>query len=281
MTSILIIDDEAPVREVLSMALADRGYEILEASDGREGLEKYRVGNPDLVITDVMMPEMDGIEVLKNIRQVNEETDIIIMTGHGSEEIVIEALRLGASNYLKKPIAFEDLFNVVERIVTRRHYRKRFEVSKGVVQFEKKKLVLGNRYNIHPDVDTRVVDGLRIGLYEIIVNAIEHGNLGINSKEKAEAILDNTYGGLLGERLRHAEEAGKKVFVTCTYTRDSLSVEVQDQGEGFDFEGLPDMGDPATVMSVSGRGIFLTSLYFDRVEFREPGNRVFLEKTLR
>jgi CheY-like chemotaxis protein len=292
MTRILIIDDEQSVREVLKIALSEKGYEILEAADGREGVKQFQSATPDVVITDVMMPEMDGIEVMRRIRETSESADIIIMTGYGSEELVIEALRYGASNYLKKPIDFEDLFAVIDKINFRRQHRKRFEVAKDVVHFEKKDLVLGNSltdvwgavnqvlYNVGGYLQGRVLDGMRIGLYEIIVNAIEHGNLGISSKDKSDAILGKRYSDLLSDKAKEADAEGKRVHISSSYTRKKLTVEVRDEGTGFRFRELPDMSDPNTIMSVNGRGIFLTSLYFDKVEFREPGNTVFLEKAL-
>jgi YesN/AraC family two-component response regulator len=292
MTAILIIDDEQPVREVLRIALSDKGHRVLEAANGAEGLRLFQAERPDIVITDVMMPGMDGLEVTRRIKEEREDVDIIIMTGYGSEELVIEALRSGASNYLKKPIAFNDLFAIVDKIVIKRQYRKRFEISRDVVFYEQKHLVLGNDlaqvwgavnqilYNIHPEAPQKVVEGMRIGLYEMIVNAIEHGNLGIISAQKSEAILSSGYARLLAECRKRADELGKKVFINCTYTRDRISVEIRDQGEGFDFRNLPDMSDPNVIMSVNGRGIFLASLYFDRVSFQDPGNSVMLEKNL-
>ncbi len=292
MTTILIIDDEQPVRDVLKIALSEKRHRVLEAGTGMEGLRIFEIERPDIVITDVMMPGMDGLEVTRRIKELNEDTDLIIMTGYGSEELVIEALRSGASNYLKKPIAFNDLFAMVDKIVIKRQYRKRFEVSKDVVFYERKHLVLGNDlaqvwgavnqilYNIQPGEPQKVVEGIRIGLYEMIVNAIEHGNLGIASEEKSEAILSSTYARLLSQRRTRADELGKKIFVNCTYTRDRIAVEIRDQGGGFNYRGLPDMTDPNVIMSVNGRGIFLASLYFDRVDFQEPGNYVLLEKNL-
>jgi YesN/AraC family two-component response regulator len=292
MTSILIVDDEKPVREVLKIALSDRGYRVWEAENGVQGLRLFESNQPDIVLTDVMMPHLDGLEFTRKIKEVEEEADLIVMTGYGSEELVIEALRSGASNYLKKPIAFEDLFRIIDKIIIKRQYRKRFEVSRDVVFFEQKHLVLSNDiskvwgsvnqilFNLQQNLNGRTVEGLRIGLYEILVNSIEHGNLGISSEDKSESILNNSYAQLLQTRMDESERLGKKVFVNCTYTRDKISVEIRDQGDGFDYHSLPDMTDPNAIMSVNGRGIFLASLYFDSLTFREPGNCVVMEKAL-
>jgi len=292
MVHILIIDDEKPVRDVLKIALSEKGYALTEAADGEQGFEIFKETDPEIVITDVMMPKMTGIEVTRNIKKFNENADVIVMTGYGTEELVIEALRSGASNYIKKPIAFEDLFQILDNIIIKRQNRERSELSKDIVFFEQKDIVMGNDissvwgtvnqilFNIHAGIELKIVEGLRIGLYEIIVNAIEHGNLGISYDDKSQALQNHHYTQLLKERMDKANREGKKIFIHCTYNRDKITVKIKDQGKGFNFKDLPDMNTSETIMSAHGRGIFLTSLYFDHLEYSEPGNNVQLVKNL-
>ncbi len=290
MKKILIIDDEKPVRDVLNIALTEEGYLLSVAANGKQGLQIFQEEEPDIVITDVMMPEMDGIEVTKKLKDASDNVDVIIMSGFGTEELVIEALRARASNYIKKPIAFDELFNILDAIIFKRENRKRIEVAKDIVFKEQKEIIIGNNvsevwgivnqilFNIHSSISHNTIEGISIGLYEIIINAVEHGNLDISYEEKSLALQNNSYQKLLNDRKIEADRQKKNVFINCRYSRDDIVVEVKDQGEGFDLKNLPDMTNPETIISDHGRGILLASLFFDEVNFREPGNCVELIK---
>jgi len=103
MASILIIDDEKAIRKTLSEILGYEGYKIDEASDGEEGLNKFRVKNYDLVLCDIKMPKLDGIEFLEKAKEINPEVPIIIISGHGNIETAVEAVKKGAYDYISKP----------------------------------------------------------------------------------------------------------------------------------------------------------------------------------
>lgn len=103
MASILIIDDEKAIRKTLSEILGYEGYKIDEASDGEEGLNKFRLKNYDLVLCDIKMPKLDGIEFLEKAKEINPEVPIIIISGHGNIETAVEAVKKGAFDYISKP----------------------------------------------------------------------------------------------------------------------------------------------------------------------------------
>lgn len=101
---LLIIDDEAIVRQNMAAYLEDSGYIVEEAVDGQDGLAQFQAGEPDLVLCDLMMPGMGGLEVLERIHAISPDTPVIVISGVGVMDDVVEALRLGASDYLSKPI---------------------------------------------------------------------------------------------------------------------------------------------------------------------------------
>ena len=103
MTQILIIDDEKAIRKTLSEILSFEGYKIDEASDGEEGLAKFSKGTYDVVLCDIKMPRLDGIEFLEQAKAINPDTSIIMISGHGNIETAVEAVKKGAFDYISKP----------------------------------------------------------------------------------------------------------------------------------------------------------------------------------
>lgn len=109
MKSILIIDDDPLIRKTLSSHLLKGDYEIVAAEDGEEGLQQYEEFMPDLVILDIRLPDMDGLEVLSKIREKNKNAHIIIMTAYDDMKTTVEAIKLGAFEYLVKPLDYVEL----------------------------------------------------------------------------------------------------------------------------------------------------------------------------
>jgi len=119
--SVLIVDDEEIIRESLSFILQKEGFQVAEAPNGRIALEMIRSGYYDLVLTDLEMPEMKGIELLEHITQVSPETLVVIVTAYGSIDTAIAALRKGAVDYVLKPVEFDELLVKVRRLLADRH----------------------------------------------------------------------------------------------------------------------------------------------------------------
>ena len=119
--TILIIEDEEDILALLSGLLESEGYKIITASNGREGLDKFQEHVPDLILTDVRMPVLDGIEVLREVKTKESDTEVIILTGHSDEATAIDCLRLGAYDYFCKPLEDIDvLLTAVERVLEKR-----------------------------------------------------------------------------------------------------------------------------------------------------------------
>src|SRR5678809_618365 len=103
MADILIIDDEKAIRKTLSEILSFEGYKIEEASDGEEGLKKFKEKTYDAVLCDIKMPKLDGIEFLQKAGESNPDVPIIMISGHGNIETAVEAVKKGAYDYISKP----------------------------------------------------------------------------------------------------------------------------------------------------------------------------------
>lgn len=118
--TILIVDDEAGVRSSVRGVLADEGYRVLEAEDGSGALELMESEHPRLVILDIWMPGMDGIELLRHIRDSHPGTPVIVISGHGNIETAVTATKLGAFDFIEKPFSLDGLLHVVDRALEAR-----------------------------------------------------------------------------------------------------------------------------------------------------------------
>lgn len=121
---VLLIDDEDGIRRVMSLALEDAGHEVLTAPDGERGLEICLKEHPEIVITDIRMPGLDGLEVLEKIKAGQPDVEVIVMTAYGDLDLAVRALQLDASDFITKPIRDEALFIALERAIARARTRK-------------------------------------------------------------------------------------------------------------------------------------------------------------
>lgn len=115
MKSVLVIDDDPLIRKTLSSYLSKKGFEAVTAEDGEEGIQKYEEHIPDLVILDIRLPDVDGLEVLGRIREKNPNASIIIMTAYDDMKTTIEAIKLGAFEYLVKPLDYVELDLTIDK----------------------------------------------------------------------------------------------------------------------------------------------------------------------
>lgn len=125
MTKILLVDDEAGIRHLLRMTLEMDGYEVLEATNGPEAVDIFAKQLPELALLDVKLPGMTGIEVLEQIRKLNPDVEVIMITGHGDMEMAIECLRREASNFLTKPVSEELLSLSIKRSLEKVSLKKK------------------------------------------------------------------------------------------------------------------------------------------------------------
>ena len=137
---VLVVDDEESVRFFLCRGLAKAGYHVDEASEGREAIDRLGEVSYDVVLTDLVMPEVDGLAVLAAVQEMDGESVVILMTAHGSVDNAIDALHLGAFDYLAKPFELKEVLVTVQRGLERR----------GVVRENRKLRFLVNKMPQEP-----------------------------------------------------------------------------------------------------------------------------------
>ena len=143
--TILVADDDASIRSLLKQLLSDEGYSVVEATTGTEVVEKVKETNPDLVIMDVRMPELDGIEALSKLKASSPKTSVLIMTAFGSSNNAIRAMELGAFDYITKPFELDKISHTVKRVIEYRDLTSEVQVLRdeisSLVQTER---IVGN-----------------------------------------------------------------------------------------------------------------------------------------
>jgi signal transduction histidine kinase len=113
---ILLVDDEKDIRDVLNLTLTDMGYEVFEAKDGNEALRVFQDVRPLIVLTDIKMPNMDGIELLQKIKHENPEAEVVMITGHGDMDLAVKSLKYEATDFITKPINVHVLEIALQRV---------------------------------------------------------------------------------------------------------------------------------------------------------------------
>jgi FixJ family two-component response regulator len=288
--SILVVDDEQDTLNELGEFLSEEGYNVETAVNGKDALDKFQKTQAGLVLTDVRMPGMDGIELLRHVKRINEKTSIVIVTGHGNEELAVAALRAGASNYLKKPLDLGELLRTLSSLMAIAQARDLDVITRRMLRAESRILTLPNDPAIVPGAvrylcgsllllfDITTTERIEISLSEMIINAIEHGNLGISYGEKAKAQEEGRLGKLIRSKNENPKLREKKVRVVYRLSPTGVSYRIKDQGRGFDWRSLAEDAKPGDLLRESGRGILLCKLFMDEVVYNKSGNEVRISK---
>lgn len=291
MPTVLVVDDSAVDRRLVGGLLKrGPGLEVDYAENGKEALARIAVAAPDLVVTDLQMPEMDGLELVSRMKDEHPDIPVVLVTGHGSEETAVAALRQGASSYVPKRLLAEELVDTVESVLAVAAERKDQTRVFGHLEKNEIVFVLDNDDSLFPPLvhflqevllQTGVCDAtenLQVGvaLDEALTNALHHGNLEIGSQLRETNLAE--YFETARRRKTEPPYRDRRIRVEARLSPDAALVRIRDEGPGFDASQLPDPTDPENLDAVHGRGIFLMRTFMDSVEFNDPGNEVTMIK---
>ncbi len=292
-TIALVVDDSAMDRRLAGALLKRAGIEPFFAENGAAALAHIERQPPDIVITDLQMPEMDGLELTRRIRARSVAIPVILMTAHGSEEIAVQALQLGAASYVPKRSLAHDLVSTVHAVLElSRARRASLKVIASLDQIESR-FVLDNDVSAIPVLVGHLESDLTrlklcdetgllqigVALREALVNAIYHGNLELSS-ELREIDGGKPYHDLAAQRLGEAPYRDRRVRVTALQRPREVRYHIADEGPGFDPAALPNPTDVSQLERVSGRGLLLIRTFMDEVEHSARGNEITLIKRL-
>ena len=288
MSHVLVVDD-SPVDRRLAGRLIEKNAAITVdyAAHGKEALTKMAAVAPDVVVTDLQMPEMDGLTLVAEIRQRFPLVPVVLMTAHGREELAVRAMQTGASGYVPKSELARDLLPTVDAVAaTARADRHHRELTDCVTRHEFT-VSLPNEGRLIPPLVDRVQQSLEgmglvddtgriraaIAIEEALANALYHGNLELTSESHA---IDDPE--VVAVRRSTAPYRDRRVHVHVAISRDEARIAIRDEGSGFDPALVPDPTDPANMTREHGRGLLLMRMFMDDVTFNDGGREVVLVK---
>jgi serine/threonine-protein kinase RsbW len=260
---LLLIDNNLERIKQIRELLEQKEFEVLIASDGNAAINLLRSRPFDLILTNILLKDMDGVEIVTAVREIDRDLPVIIMSSSSHANKAIKALYAGAHHFVREPIEIEELVQTIEKLLCYRQehhaYKKvypylvqnvSFQIPAdysymgGVIQYLNDILI---KLGIQEDDDIQV----KVSLLESITNAIEHGNHG---------------------------NANKNVEITAQITAEKAIFTIKDQGKGFDPQNLPDPTEPENIIKARGRGIFMIQNLMDEVHFNGQGNVITMVK---
>lgn len=289
---ILIVDDN-PTDLKIAGAIVEKqlGHRALFATNGVEALDVVKADPPSIVLADLQMPDMNGLELVEEMQSKYPLIPVVIFTAYGSEEIALQALQAGAASYVPKRIMATDLGGVLEAVLAASEVDlRRHRVLQCLVRCEHE-FCLTNDPSLIPPLVAMLQETLiamrlchengriRIGvaLEEALCNALYHGNLEVSS-DLRQCSGDQPYRALIEQRRRESPYQERVVHVHTSMTREEASFIIRDEGPGFDPNALPDPTDPANLERASGRGLLLIRTFMDQVTYNARGNQVTMVK---
>lgn len=295
-TNILVVDD-ALVERLLVEGLLRKNpnYRVELAENGKEALTKIAADPPDLVVTDLVMPEMDGLELVRTVRRRHPAIPVILMTAFGDESMAVEALEAGAASYVPKTETAERLMAAVDRVVEQAAAdRSRQRLSQCSLEFQSRFALPNDRRLIRALVEhvqqvmagmefTDTVERIRIceAFEEALLNAMYHGNLEVSRDElnAVRAELDeHLLDKLVQERCREPHIRDRRILAIVHVTTDEARFVIRDQGHGFNAVFAMADDQPERIKRPRYRGMTLIRSLMDDVRYNKAGNELVLRK---
>ncbi len=291
MNSVLIVDDSRIDRALVkSILLGDDSLHVAFAENGAAAMDYIAKSEPDVVVTDLIMPEMDGLQVVMQVRDGFTHIPVILMTSQGTEETAIEALQAGAASFVPKSRLVDRLTHTIHQVLDLKQRSHPFQhvvsrLSKAEIEF-----LLENDIGLIPTFveliqkslsslsfcDATESIRLSLAVEEALLNALVHGNLELTREVAAEGIQPSAE--YFTNRLEAQPYKDRKINVCVRIAHQRVTFVVRDEGPGFDLSSLPDASDLAPFQDGVGRGLKLMRSFMDEVVYSEPGNELTLTR---
>jgi len=285
-TTVLVAEDSRTQAVRFQLLLEKAGFQVQLASDGRQAMEMSRKAPPDVVVTDLDMPEMNGLELVEAVHLEFPRIPIVLATAVGSETIAAEALRKGAASYVPKRF-LNDLIPTLQQLLAVVQADRASTLLATCATYSEVRFSLRNETALLAPLIAQLqrmlerfglLDGsgaMRVAsaLDEAMQNAIIHGNLEVSSKLREEEDV-GAYHAMIQQRRQEAPYRDRLAHVKAIVTRESAEFVIRDEGPGFDPGTIPDPTDPAFLDRPCGRGLWLINAFMAEVRYNSKGNEI-------
>lgn len=294
MPTILVVDDSATDRTLAGGLIAEHSeFDVEFAENGSDAIIKLELHVPDLVVTDMDMPELNGLELVSVIRKAYPLVPVVLMTARGSEELALQALRAGAASYVPKRQLAAELLETVHQVYSAaREDRGRIRLMRRMTE-QQVQFTIENDPELISSLVQYLKDGAAgmgicdegervrtgVALQEALTNASLHGNLELDSSLREKDHRE--YYELARSRMELLPYSGRRIHVTARYSLDAAEFTIRDEGPGFNRSNLPDPTDPTNIERPCGRGLLLMQTFMDEVRYNAVGNEVTMIKRCR
>jgi len=287
-STVLVAEDSQTQSIQFRRLLEKAGFRALMTANGREALDVIRRSPPDVVVTDLDMPEMNGLELVEAVHRSFPNIPVVLATAVGSEEIAAEALRKGAASYVPKQF-LADLIPTLHRLLAVTQADRANTLLADCATYSEVRYTLTNDETLVVPLVAQIRrmierfgirDGsgaLRVAMAfnEALQNAIVHGNLEVTSRLR-EGANATAFWDLVGERRMQTPFSDRRIHVQAILTNDFARIVIRDEGPGFDPATIPDPTNPAFLDRPCGRGLWLIHTFMDEVRHNREGNEITL-----
>jgi len=257
---VLIVDDDHEVMTMLADIVKELDLTPVTASHGQEAMEKLKAQKIDLIITDLIMPKMGGLELIKQSRQLNAKIPIAVISGHGEAQNVIEALNRGAYNFVSKPFTIKEIEAIIKKGLRLREFSLgTHKILEGIRNYTEINIP-NNPHYIPPATlyvvrecqwrgidDEDQLSNVSVCADELLTNALIHGN---------------------------ALDEDKKISIQLMFDAEKFTMSFEDEGRGFDHRKLMAALSVEHVVPPTKRGLFIVKSLMDELSFNESGSKV-------
>jgi CheY-like chemotaxis protein/anti-sigma regulatory factor (Ser/Thr protein kinase) len=290
-STVLVVDDSVFDHHVIDRLLKPvENLRVIYATGGREALEIVERDSPDLILADLIMPDIDGLALVQQVRGRFPSIPIVLMTAFGSEEAAMRALRAGAANYIPKKDLPSDLVETVQQILRVAATDRQRRELLHCLDYRESLFQLGNDPQhiaclirwVQEELDgLGILDRtgqIRVGvaLQEALTNALYHGSLELSSDLRQED--ERAFYETAEERRGLPPYASRRIRVLVRIDRRAATFTIGDDGPGFDTSRIDRPVDPEDLSRIGGRGLLLIRTFMDEVAFNTPGNAITMVK---
>ena len=291
LATILVVDDSSVDRRFVGMFVRKtRDCRVVYAENGREALEMVVKESPTTILTDLQMPEIDGLQLVKAIREQYPRIPVILMTAHGSHRLAFEALKAGAFHYVSKTAIAKELPKTLDQALKMVEKSRRRHRLLGCLLGQDSRFCIENDPSLvaalldhyseqlqdlnFGDATTRM--RVSVALQEALANALFHGNLEVSSDLRQED--ERVFFQLAEERRTLFPYRDRRIFIHSRFEKESILFTIRDEGNGYDVSKSNEEFDPDDMLRVGGRGLLLIRTFMDEVTHNPKGNVITMVK---